>query len=305
MTFAASAEIAYYFGARPILTDVDRETHCVRVEDLVRARTPKTRAVVVVHFGGAACDMEAISDWCRAEGLLLIEDCAHATETRLGERHVGTFGDVGCYSFYSNKNLSAGEGGMLVCRDPKVMEHARLLHLHGMSKDAWKRFETGGHWRYDIVEAGFKYNLTDIASAIGLVQLSRLEEMAARRRRIVHNYHSELSQIPGLTFQTVNRHGTPAHHLFVVRVDEAVAARDELVSRLGAQGIGVSVHYIPLHRMSFYASQNYRPEDYPNADWIGRTTLSLPLYPDLSEQDQERIIETLKAELRGTDAPLA
>lgn len=300
MTFAASAEVVYYCGARPVLTDVDPKTHNVRVADLEAALTPKTKAVIIVHFSGVSCEVTAIARWCRERGLKLIEDCAHAIETTYQGKHVGTFGDFGCYSFYANKNLATGEGGMLICQDPSAMEKARIMSLHGMSKDAWKRFTVGGSWRYDIVAAGFKYNLTDMASAMGLVQLSRVEEMAACRAAIVDRYLKGLHGISGVDFQQKPEESVNAHHLFIIRImppgkpGGAKLHRDQVYDELKKRGIMCAVHYTPLHRMSFYAQQGYDPAKFLVADWLGESSLSLPLYPDLAVEDQNFIISSIR-----------
>jgi perosamine synthetase len=302
MTFAASAEVAYYCGAKPVLVDVDRETHNVTVETLERKLTSKTKAVIAVHFGGVPCRIDEIAAWCQAKGLKLIEDCAHAIETKYNGRSVGTFGDVGCYSFYANKNLATGEGGMVIFKDPDALAQARILGLHGMSKDAWKRFTKAGSWKYDIIAAGFKYNLTDIASALGLVQLDRISEMAIARRAICNRYRDGLADLKGISWQADEPSGERADHLFVLRLHRLQGEqwgeyRDKVIDGLKEKGVLTSVHYMPLHRMTFYRNQGYRPEDFPNADYLGSVSLSLPLYPDLKQEDQTQIIRVLRETL--------
>jgi dTDP-4-amino-4,6-dideoxygalactose transaminase len=308
LTFVASAEVAFMAGARPVLTDVCPQTHNVRVEDLERAITPRTKAVVAVHFNGVPCDMDAIGAWCRERDLILIEDCAHAIETTWRGRHAGTMADVGCFSFYANKNLATGEGGMIVCRDPEKLARVRRLMLHGMSRDAWKRFSAAGQWRYDIVEPGYKYNLTDFASSLGLVQLGRIAENSDKRRALAIRYREAFSGIPGISFQTVPEGAVEANHLFLVRVappgrpGAAALHRDAIIDRLKDAGIVCAVHYIPLHRMSSYEQAGFAAANFPNAEALGEATLSLPFYPDLSFDDQDYVISRFREAVRPATA---
>jgi dTDP-4-amino-4,6-dideoxygalactose transaminase len=298
MTFCASVNAIIHAGLTPVLVDVDAATQCIDPAAIEAAITPRTRAILPVHFAGRACDMDAIMAIADKHDLLVIEDCAHAIETTYRGRKAGTFGDFGCFSFYATKNVVTGEGGMIVGRDEASIARAKVLALHGMSKDAWHRFGDKGYKHYQVVEAGFKYNMMDLQAAIGIHQLARVERNWKRREAIWNRYMQAFADLPiGLPAPpaTDTRH---AYHLFTVMIDESRCgiSRDAFLDAMNAQRIGTGVHYLSVPEHPYYQQRfGWRPEQWPNAMRIGRQTVSLPLSPKLSDADVERVIESVSA----------
>jgi dTDP-4-amino-4,6-dideoxygalactose transaminase len=300
-TFAASAEVARYLGADPVFVDIDAHTLNIdptaveaTLERLGRAGR-RVSAMIPVHVAGLPCDMEALGHLSRRFGVPIVEDAAHAFPVRVGDRYVGTSGDAGVYSFYATKPITTGEGGMVVTDREEIAKRVRVMRLHGIDRDIWNRYtEKGAGWRYDIVAPGYKYNLTDLAAAIGRIQLRKAESMLARRRLIAHRY---LGAFNGLDFLTPPPHG-PAHawHLFIIRLREGRLSidRDAFVEELQKRGIGVSVHFIPLHIMSYYRDRyGLKPEDFPVSLAAYQSCISLPLYPSLTDDEVEMVIRAV------------
>lgn len=304
-TFASSGEVVRYLGARPRIADVDARTLNLTAETVAAQLRPTTRAVQVVHIGGLAADMAPIVALCRERGLALIEDAAHALPATNGGRPAGTFGEAGALSFYATKTITTGEGGMLVTDDPAIAERARIMRLHGISRDAWKRYAAGGSWYYEIEEVGFKYNLTDLAAAIGLVQLGRADALRDARQRIADRYAARLAEAGLEDVLELPARPAPgdvhAWHLFMVRLRPgARLGRDALIERLKGDGIGTSVHFIPLHLHPYYRrTYGLRPEDAPIAAREYAREISLPIYPDLTEVEVDRVCEALRRHLLG------
>jgi dTDP-4-amino-4,6-dideoxygalactose transaminase len=298
LTFVATANAVLHAGATPVLADVDPRTMNLDPDSAARAITPRTRAIVPVHFAGRPCAMDELGALAERHGLILIEDCAHAIETTWRGRHAGTFGAFGCFSFYPTKNLTTGEGGMVLTPSAEAAAKIKTLALHGLSKDAWKRFSDEGYKHYFVTELGFKANLTDLAAAIGLHQLARIETNAARRLAIWNRYLAELADLPlelPAPFEPETRH---ALHLFTVLVDEQRAGltRDGFLAGITRHGIGVGVHYLALPEHPFYRQRlGWRPEDCPAATSIGRRTVSLPLSPALSDDDVGDVVAAVRA----------
>ncbi|HEX5466640.1 MAG TPA: DegT/DnrJ/EryC1/StrS aminotransferase family protein [Candidatus Limnocylindrales bacterium] len=304
-TFASSGEVVRYLGARPRMADVDARSLALTAATVEAQLRPATKAVQVVHVGGLVADMAPLVELCRTRGLALVEDAAHALPATDRRRPAGTFGAAGALSFYATKTVTTGEGGMLVTDDEAIAERARLMRLHGISRDAWKRYSAGGHWYYEIEEAGFKYNLTDLAAAIGLVQLARADELQAARQHLAEAY---AERMVGLGLEEVielpaaARPGdVHAWHLFMIRLRPgARVGRDDLIERLKAEGIGTSVHFIPLHLHPYYRrTYGLRPEDVPVAAAEYAREISLPIYPDLMEVQVDRVCEALRRHLLG------
>jgi perosamine synthetase len=302
-TFTASAEVVAYGGGVPVLVDIEPETLNATPEAIAAAVGPKTKAVVAVHFAGyplRISDLRALLD---ARGIALIEDAAHAFPSRVMEngetRFTGTIGRLGVYSFYATKTITTGEGGMLVTNDAALAERARLMSLHGISKDAWKRYSAAGSWYYEVVEAGYKYNLTDVAAALGLVQLRRADELLAERVRLARLYASFINQSPIQKLVALpGPIDDPAHawHLFVLRLqlDALRVDRDAVIDQLRALGIGVSVHFIPLHMHPYYRrTYGYDDRQFPVATAEFRRTISLPLWPGMGDRGVERVVNAL------------
>lgn len=311
LTFTASAEVVRYLGARPVFVDSDPHTLNLDPAAVAAAITGRTRAIVPVHFGGMAADMDAIGRLARRHGLRVIEDAAHAFPTRHHGRLVGTLdSDVTVFSFYANKTMTTGEGGMVVTRDPRLAERIRCMRLHGISRDAFDRYVSRTpSWYYEVVAAGFKYNLTDIASAIGIEQLRKIDRFQQRRTELARRYDDALADLPlVLPARPAPGSGsTHAWHLYVVRLDHAARGadagprtgadrigRDALIARLAERGIGTSVHFIPLHRQPYWRdSCSLRSADFPVAEAAFEAMLTLPLYTRMGDADQERVIAAL------------
>lgn len=298
MTFCATVNAIIHAGLTPVLADVDPVTQCIDPRAIEAAITPRTQAIIPVHFAGRPCDMDAIMAIAAKHGLVVIEDCAHAIETEYRGRKAGTFGDFGCFSFYATKNVATGEGGMILARDPERIARARILALHGMSKDAWHRFSDKGYKHYDVVEAGFKYNMMDLQAAIGIHQLAKVERHWQRRLEIWSTYLHAFADLPidlPAPFEPESRH---ALHLFTIGVeaDRCGISRDGLIMRLHEAGIGTGVHYRSIAEHPHYRQRfGWQPEQWPEALRIGRATTSLPLSPALDADAQERVIRTCRA----------
>jgi dTDP-4-amino-4,6-dideoxygalactose transaminase len=297
MTFAATANAVVHAGGRPVLADVDRDTMCLTPEAVEAALTPRTRAIVPVHFAGRPCEIEAIVALARGHGLAVVEDCAHAIETLVDGRHAGTFGDFGVFSFYVTKNVVTGEGGMVVTADEEAAARIKTLALHGLSADAWSRFSDEGYKHYEVVEPGFKYNMMDLQAALGLHQLARAESNLQRRREIWRRYDEAFAELP-LRTPAAEEPGTRhARHLYTVLLDldRLRRTRDEVLLDLHRQKIGTGVHYRALHLHPYYRETGgYASGDFPDAEWISDRTVSLPLSPKLSDEDVEDVIDAVE-----------
>jgi perosamine synthetase len=298
-TFAASGEVVRYLGARPRLADVDPDTLNITADAIEAQVTPRTRAVMVVHFGGRVADMDGIMAVASAHDLAVVEDAAHALPAARAGRQAGTFGDAGALSFYATKTVTSGEGGMLVTGSAAIADRARVMRLHGISRDAWKRYTASGSWYYEIEDVGFKYNLTDLAAAIGLVQLERAEGMRRERERVADTYARLLDEMHlGDRVQAPAMPGDDevhAWHLYPVRLrDSSLGERAAVIERMRDLGIGTSVHFIPLHLHPYYRrTYGYRPEDLPVAHREYEREISLPIYPDLTTDDVARVVAAL------------
>lgn len=301
LTFCATVNAILHAGATPVLADVDPLTFNLDPERVREKLTPRTRALVPVHFAGRPCEMRELGALAEAHGLKVIEDCAHAIETESQGRAAGTFGDFGCFSFYVTKNICTAEGGMVLARRPEDAARLKRLALHGMSQDAWQRFGDAGYRHYAVVEAGFKYNMTDLQAALGLHQLARVEQGALRRAEIWAAYDGAFADLP-LQLPAAPAAGTRhGRHLYTVLLDEerAGCSRDELLERMTFHNIGVGVHYLAIPEHPVYAERyGMRPEDTPVATSIGRRTLSLPLSAALTDEDVADVVAALRASLR-------
>ena len=303
-TFTASAEVIIYFRARPVFVDVDPVTCNLNPAQLEKCITPRTRAIIVVHIAGLPAEMDSILSIARAHNLPVIEDAAHAFPARYRGRMIGSMGDLTAFSFYATKTLSTGEGGMLTTANAEYAERASMQSLHGISRDAWKRYGAEGSWYYEVIQAGYKYNMTDIAAALGLHQLARCDWLLERRQTIAKRYTEVFSQWPELGTPPNPPHIEHAWHLYMLRLqlERLTITRDAFIQELARANIGTSVHFIPLHLHPFYR-ETYQlvPGDFPVALDIYQRVISLPIYPGMSDDDVEdviaaigRIIETFK-----------
>ena len=296
LTFAATAEVVAYFRAKPVLVDSEPRYFNIDFEDLQRRFTSRTRAIIPVHFAGHPCDMDPILEFARINNIAVIEDAAHAFPAKYRDRYIGGLSPLTAFSFYATKTLTTGEGGMVTTNDQQLADRICLMRSHGMSKDAWKRYHELGSWRYDIVDAGFKYNLPDIQAALGLVQLSKANSMTARRKRIADKYTQALRDIPAFRLPQTSSDVQHAWHLYVILIAPEMLrlGRDEIIEELRRRGIGSAVHFIPLHFHSYYRRKwGYAPGQYPVVDHYFERCLSLPIYPGMTDVDVERVIEAL------------
>ncbi|HVO23193.1 MAG TPA: DegT/DnrJ/EryC1/StrS aminotransferase family protein [Candidatus Margulisiibacteriota bacterium] len=296
LTFAATGATIVHSGARPVLADCTRDTLNIDPADVARKVTPRTRAVVPVHFAGQPAPMDELLEIARQHRLKIVEDAAHALPASYHGRSIGTIGDLTAFSFYATKNLTTGEGGMLTLTDGALADRLRTRRLHGMSRDAWRRYSAQGSWRYDVSYPGFKYNMTDIAASMGLVQLQRLPALHRRRQAIVALYDALLRDRPELEPLAVLPNVQHAWHLYVVRIrpERLRIDRDTLIEQLKAQGVATAVHFIPLHLHSFYRDAfGYRPQDFPVASAAAETILSLPLFTLMSDDDVRYVAAAL------------
>jgi dTDP-4-amino-4,6-dideoxygalactose transaminase len=299
LTFCATVNAILHTGAVPVLCDVDPLSMNMDARGIAACITPRTKAVLPVHFAGRPCEMDEVLAVAKRHGLAVIEDCAHAVEARYRDAPVGTLGDFGCFSFYATKNLTTGEGGMVLARDMERLSRIRCLALHGMTKDAWQRYSGKGFGHYDVVECGFKCNMMDMQAAIGLHQLRRVEQAWERRRAIWSRYDEAFAGMLTLP-APVPAHMRHGLHLYTVRVDEASCgvSRDEFLQRMTDLGIGVGIHYLALTEHTYYRERlGWQPTDTPVATAIGRSTASLPLGTKLTDADVERVIAATRRAL--------
>jgi dTDP-4-amino-4,6-dideoxygalactose transaminase len=295
LTFAASVNVIEHVGARPVLADVEPDTLNIDPQKIEQAITPATKAIIAVHYAGHPVQLDAIRDIAERHNLHLIEDAAHAIGAAYKNQPIGSGSNPTCFSFYATKNLTTGEGGMLT-GDDEFLDRARMLSLHGMSREAWSRYSAGGKWAYDIAAPGFKYNMTDIQAAIGLQQLRRFEAMQSRRREIVAQYQSAFANDPALQTPVCHEDVTHAWHLYVLRINESelTIERNQLIEAINARNIGTSVHFIPIHMHSYYANRyRWKPEDFPVAFGNFNRMVSLPLSAKMSDQDVADVIEAV------------
>jgi dTDP-4-amino-4,6-dideoxygalactose transaminase len=303
LTFCATVNAIIHSGAKPVLVDVEPDTMNIDPRQVEGAITERTRAILPVHFAGRPCNMDAISRIAGKYGLKLIEDCAHAIESEYRGLKTGTFGDFGCFSFYVTKNIISGEGGMVLPRTEEDAARIKVLALHGMSKDAWKRFGDEGYKHYHVVECGFKSNMMDIQAAIAIHQLERIDRYWQRRQELWHRYNEAFGDLPvtlPLAPEIETRH---AYHLYTVLIDEARTgiSRDGFLDAMTRENIGVGVHYLSIPEHPYYQRAcGWKPEGFPNAMRIGRQTVSLPMSAKLSDKDADDVIKAMRRVLPGT-----
>ncbi|MHB8173386.1 MAG: DegT/DnrJ/EryC1/StrS family aminotransferase [Nitrospirota bacterium] len=293
MTFCATVNAIIHAGATPVVVDVDPDTLNIDPNAVESKITSRTRAILPVHFAGRPCDMDALCSIAKRHDLKIIEDCAHAIESEYKGVKAGNFGDFGCFSFYVTKNIVTGEGGMVLAKREEDIARIKVMALHGMTKDAWKRFGDEGFKHYQIVECGFKYNMMDLQAAIGIHQLKRIEQYWSRRRDIWSRYNEAFSSLPIRLPAEPEPNTRHAYHLYTIMVDEKNSgiSRDRFLDAMTASNIGVGVHYISIPEHIYYQkTYSWRPEDCPNAMEIGRSTVSLPISAKLTDEDVDDVI---------------
>lgn len=297
-TFACNANIVIQLGATPILVDVDRTTQLMLVDQVASRITSRTKAILPVHFAGFPAPLDEIHALGAKHGIPIIEDAAHAAGTLYKGQPIGSIDGTlaTAFSFYAIKNMTTGEGGMLTSNDAAFVERARLFSLHGMNRDAWKRYTAEGSWFYEIVVPGYKYNMTDLQACLGLAQLKKLPMFNERRRSISQRYDEAFSAIPGCIIPHDDDQHYSARHLYTLLIEpEKVGiARNRFIELLKARNIGTTVHYVPLHMHPCYRDMyGFKPEDFPNSQWIYDRTITLPLYPKMSDADVQDVIDAV------------
>ena len=300
MTFTASAEVVRYLDADPIFLDTEYQTNLITPEILLDAieKNPGVKAIVIVHFAGQAVRMNEIKEICSKNGLKIMEDAAHAFPTKYDGKYIGNFGDVTCFSFYANKTITTGEGGMLVTSDEEIYKRVKVMRLHGINRDIWDRFTSDKpSWEYDVVEAGYKYNMPDICAAVGLGQLDNAEVFRKERQKVIEIYYNKLSSLTELDLpichDAIENH---SWHLFPIVLNEkANITRNDFITKMSELGIGTSVHYKPIHRMTYYKKKyNLDEKDFPNAEKTWKGNVTLPLYPYMNKEDVLYVCEKIK-----------
>jgi dTDP-4-amino-4,6-dideoxygalactose transaminase len=296
MTFVASANAVVHAGGTPVLCDVDPATQNIQADEVERRVTSRTKAIIPVHFAGRAVDLSALRTVADRYRLTIVNDAAHAIETEHQGRKVTDYGALTAYSFYPTKNITTGEGGMIVTDDDGLADRLRVLRLHGLSADAWRRFSDAGFKHYESIEPGFKYNMTDMQAALGLHQLARIEELSAKRERIWSEYDSAFESLPLQRPAAVEAGDRHARHLYTVMLDldRLTAGRDVIAHALHLERIGIGVHYRGVHLHPYYRDRfGYVPSDFPHASWISERTLSLPMSAALTDDDIADVISAV------------
>jgi len=297
MTFTATAEVVVHQGAKPVFVDCMPDTMNIDPLAVARAITPRTKAIIPVHYGGQPSEMDELLEIADEHDLWVIEDAAHALPAQYRGRTVGTIGDMTCFSFYANKTITTGEGGMLTTDDDGLAERVRTRSLHGLSKDAWKRFSAEGSWYYEVVYPGFKYNLTDTAAALGLGQLKRADDFWQRRERCALRYHELLGDLDEIKLPTAQKHVQHSWHLYVIQleVERLSIDRNAFIRKLDEAGIGTSVHYIPLHMQPYYRETfGHQADDFPVARRLYDRIITLPIYPSLPDESIAYVADTIR-----------
>ena len=306
LTFTASAEVVRYMGADPILLDVEYNTGLLTPEIIEEAlqKYKDIKALILVHYAGQSANMETLEnsgiiDICHKKNIKVIQDAAHAFPTKFNGKYIGSFGDITCFSFYANKTITTGEGGMLTTNDDEIYERVKIMRLHGINRDIWNRFTSiKSTWEYDVIAPGFKYNMPDINAAIGLAQLERAEFLRYERQRCAEYYFLNLDSIEELDLPFCSEpYENHSWHLFPIIIKpESVVSRNEFINKISEKGIGVSVHYKPIHQLSYYKKKyNLNPNDFPNTEKIWKGTVSLPIYPELNELELQYICTAVKS----------
>ncbi len=298
-TFVSTSEVILYTGAKPVFVDIEPDGFNIDPNNIEKAITKKTKAIIPVHIAGEPCELDEILDIANRYNLVVIDDAAHALPAKYKGKMIGTMCDATCFSFYATKNLATGEGGMLTTSSQGVAQKVEILRLHGMSREAWRRYsDAQASWYYEILDKGYKYNMGDIQAAMGLVQLRKLAKMQALRKKIVEIYNKELEDLNEFVILPQERPGKEhAWHLYIIRLVQKnlKITRDEFINKLKEYGINTSVHFIPLHLMPYYRKTfGFKKGDFPNAEKTYESAVSLPLYPSLSEDDAEYVAKSVR-----------
>lgn len=292
-TFVATANVVVHVGAKPVFVDIDPNSLCIDIKDAENKVSNKTKAIIPVHYGGQPADLAAVAKLAKKHKLVVIEDAAHAVDSEWQGKKIGNHGNTVCFSFYATKNLTTGEGGMLTTNDNKIADFVRRNRLHGISKDAWKRYQPGGKWQYDVLSVGMKCNLTDMQATIGIEQLKRLPTFTKKRIALATYFDKLLKKVDGIRVFPVVGPVVNSRHLYVIEV--LAISRDKFIKQMGDLGIGTSVHFIPIHTFSYY-HDHYKTgvKSLPVTEKVASNIVSLPLYPDMSRGDVRRVVNAIR-----------
>lgn len=296
LTFASSANTIIHCGATPVFVDIDPETMCIDPSKIEEKITERTKAIVPVHFAGHSCDMDAIIEIAKKHDLFVSEDAAHAVYTKYKDRMIGNVADATSFSFYATKNICTGEGGMLTTNDPEIASKAREISLHGMTKNAWNRYDAKGSWRYDISFPGFKYNMTGIQAALGIAQIDKIEDMQKKREYIAEKFNNAFMDNECIITPAVKEYTRHAWHIYYIQLktDKLKVSRDEFIELMKEYQVQPSVHFLPVHLMTYYKERyGYKQGDFPNAELYSDRTISIPLYPNMSDEDVKYVIDVI------------
>ncbi|KKT54054.1 MAG: UDP-4-amino-4,6-dideoxy-N-acetyl-beta-L-altrosamine transaminase [Candidatus Jacksonbacteria bacterium RIFOXYB2_FULL_44_15] len=296
-TFAATINVIIQVGAKPVLVDIDKKTYNIDPSKIEAVITRKTRAIIPVHFAGQPCDQKKIAKIAKKNKLYIVEDAAHALGSEYQGKRIGTFGDTTCFSFYATKNITTGDGGAITTNNEKLADKIKTLRLHGFDKDAWKRYSDKGNWYYEIKDCGWKYNLTDLQSAIGICQLKKLDKLNAIRKKYALLYYHGLASIKGIELPFIDPNVKLNYHLYPILL--TTYNRNKFITGMAQQGIGCSVHFIPAYLHPYYQKTlMIKAKSYPNAQWVYEREVSLPLYPKMKTEDVNYVIRTIKKVLQ-------
>ena len=297
MTFPATAEIVCYFGAIPVIVDVDKDTLNISLEEIEKAITPKTKAIIPVHYGGQPCDLDEIQEIAKIHNLKVLEDAAHSLPATYKGKKIGTISDVTCFSFYATKTLSTGEGGMICTNDQEIAERCAIMRLHGINRDAWKRYSESGSWYYEVVAPGYKYNFTDLQASLGIPQLKKVDTMWEWRKKIALRYLEGFKDFDLLTLPVIKNDRESSWHLFPVRLNLEMLTKNraQIIDELKKHNIGVGVHFMPVHQHLYYSETfNLDDKNYPVASATFPRLMSLPIYPGMTDTSVEKVITSVR-----------
>ncbi len=296
MTFPATAEIVCYFGAKPVIVDVDEDTLNISLDAIEKALTPKTKAIIPVHYGGQPCDMDEILEFAKIHNLRVLEDAAHSLPAIYKGKKIGTISEVTCFSFYATKTLSTGEGGMICTSNDEIVERCTIMRLHGINKDAWKRYSESGSWHYEVVAPGYKYNFTDLQASLGLPQLKKVDAMWQHRMKIAAIYTEALKNNEYITLHTIKNDREPSWHLYPIRLnlEKLTINRAQFIEEMKKFNVGAGVHFMPVHQHRFYRETfSFDDKDFPVAVQSFPRLVSLPIYPGMSDASIYRVLEVV------------
>ena len=296
-TFAATANVILHAGAKPVFVDIQKDTFNIDPKLIEGAITKKTKAIIPVHYAGHPCDMDEILKIAKKHNLIVIEDAAHAIGAKYKNKNVGTMGDFASFSFYATKNMTTGEGGMVCTKNGKAAEKIRMMGLHGMDRDAWKRYSKSGYWYYEIKYPGFKYNMTDIQASLGVQQIKKLDKFINKREKISQFYNKSFRDLPEIVTQATRKYVKHARHLYTILldIDKLKISRNYFFKALDAENIGTSVHFIPVHLHPYYKERfGFKRGDFPNAEYVFDRTISLPIHPALNDKDIRDVVKAVR-----------